>query len=416
MTGKSLVLALLLLLANVVSAQQHRIYSDNIKSLQVVANGDWLSMPVMELGNGSVTIDFDDTTHEYHRYTYAIEHCEANWTASAQLFESDYLLGFSRDNTIDDVQESTLTNTIYTHYRISIPNEKCSPKISGNYILTVYDNENQPVLSACFMVTEPKFQAMGVGLSVTTNTDATINNAHQQVEMELNYGNYNVSNPQTQIKTVVLQNRRWDNARWNAKPQYVMSDGLKWNHNQNYIFWAGNEYRKFEILSTDVASMGIDHISWDGREFHAYPFIATPRPNYLYDEDADGAFVIRNSDNIRSAYESDYMSVHFQLDLPRMKDGEIFVNGDWTNGSFSDEYKMEYDEASKLYQLTIPLKLGYYNYQYLLRDGYGRIHPLPSEGSFYQTENSYQALVYYREQGGRTDRLVGYNSIKFLPR
>ena len=162
--------------------------------------------------------------------------------------------------------------------------------------------------------------------------------------------------------------------------------------------------------------MGIDRISWDGKEFHAYPFIATPRLNYLYDEDADGAFVLRNSDNIRSASESDYMSVHFQLEGPQLKDGEIFVNGDWTNGSFSDEYKMQYDEGSKLYQLTIPLKLGYYNYQYLFRDGYGRIHPLPSEGSFYQTENSYQALVYYREQGGRTDRLVGYNSIKFVPR
>ena len=68
--------------------------------------------------------------------------------------------------------------------------------------------------------------------------------------MELKYNSYNVTNPQTQLKTVLLQNKRWDNARWNVKPQYVMSDGLRWSHNVNYIFWAGNEYRKFEILST----------------------------------------------------------------------------------------------------------------------------------------------------------------------
>ena len=117
------------------------------------------------------------------------------------------------------------------------------------------------------MLTEPAESSMGVRLNITTQTDQSINREQQQAEMLIDYGPYTVSNPQQQIKTVVLQNRNWLDARWNSKPQYVMPNGLRWSHNQDYIFWAGNEYRKFEILSTDVASMGVDKIGWDGKNF-----------------------------------------------------------------------------------------------------------------------------------------------------
>lgn len=404
-----------LIIASVVRAQRNEIVNDRIQSLQVVANGDWLSLPVMELGNGYVDIDFDDMSHEYRRYVYKLEHCEADWTVSEDIFESDYCEGFADGNTIDDVEKSLMTNTLYTHYSLRIPNSRCKPKLSGNYRITIYDDndDGKEVLRACFFVVEPAARQMGVGLSVSANTDIDINNSHQQVSMKLNYGNlYRVTNPQEQLKTVVLQNSRWDNARWNAKPQFINLDGLIWNHNRDYIFEAGNEYRKFEILSTDVASMGIDNISWDGSQYHAYPFLALPRPNYLYDEDANGAFLIRNSDNIENDTQSDYMMVHFQLKCPKVANGGIYVNGAWTNDRFLPRYEMVYDDAAQMYETQVLMKLGYYSYQFLLVDNSGRARVLPSEGSYYQTENKYQAFVYFKEQGGRTDRLVGYTQTK----
>lgn len=404
-----------LIIASVVRAQRNEIVNDRIQSLQVVANGDWLSLPVMELGNGYVDIDFDDMSHEYRRYVYKLEHCEADWTVSEDIFESDYCEGFADGNTIDDVEKSLMTNTLYTHYSLRIPNSRCKPKLSGNYRITIYDDndDGKEVLRACFFVVEPAARQMGVGLSVSANTDIDINNSHQQVSMKLNYGNlYRVTNPQEQLKTVVLQNSRWDNARWNAKPQFINLDGLIWNHNRDYIFEAGNEYRKFEILSTDVASMGIDNISWDGSQYHAYPFLALPRPNYLYDEDANGAFLIRNSDNIENDTQSDYMMVHFQLKCPKVANGGIYVNGAWTNDRFLPRYEMVYDDAAQMYETQVLMKLGYYSYQFLLVDNSGRARVLPSEGSYYQTENNYQAFVYFKEQGGRTDRLVGYTQTK----
>lgn len=394
------------------SAQRHEIYSSHIRSLTVVADDDWESLPVTELG-GSVDIGFDDMTHDYHRYAYKIEPCNADWTVNNQLFESDFIRDFSSDNVIDDVQESLLTTKNYTHYKFTVS----GIRLSGNYKVTVYDNnaEDRPVLTACFMVVEPKESAMGVSLRVTTNTDASINQRHQQVGMEVNYSGYTVTQPAQQIKTVVLQNGQWHDARVNLKPQYVMGDGLRWDHNRGLIFDAGNEYHKFEILQTDVASMGVDHIYWDSVQYHAFPFINVPRPHYLYDEDADGAFLLRNSDDDNAETESDYMLVHFQMECPDVKNGDVYVNGFFTNDQFLPQYKMTYDQEAKRYEAIVPLKFGYYNYQYLVVSPNGTVTRLPYEGDFYQTENRYQAFVYFREPGGRYDRLVGYNELVYQP-
>ena len=403
-----------------VSAQRHEIHDENFRSLQVVANQKWMDLPVMILNDGKISIDFDDLTHTYRRLTYRLEHCEADWKPSVGLFESDIVDGFIAGNTIDNVKESTLTNTLYTHYHLDIPNDKCRPKLSGNYRLYIYDDDNNssalPLLTACFMLTEPVESSMGVRLNITTQTDQTINGNQQQAEMQVDYGNYTVSNPQQQIKTVVLQNRNWLDARWNSKPQYVMSNGLRWSHNQDYIFWAGNEYRKFEILSTDYTSMGVDKISWDGKNYHAYLFPTAPLLNYLYDEDADGAYLIRNSDNIEINTTSDYILTHFQLKMPSPYSYRIFLNGDWTYNRLLPAYEMNYNSTGGYYEAVVPLKFGYYNYQFLAADEQGRLSSFKVDDGHYQTENSYQALIYYRPQGGRTDMLVGYTNIRFIKR
>lgn len=408
---KQLLLTVYLLLGafHPVSAQRNEIYSDQIASLQVVAGTDWLSPPVVMLNSNPIHISFDDLTHEYHRYTYTVRHCEADWSVSSELFESDYINGFASGNIIEDVEESYNTNVLYTHYRLTLPNRLCQLKMSGNYQVTVYDdnNDNEPVLTACFMVVDPK---MNVSLSVSTNTDIDFHNRHQQVDMQVSFGSVNVTAPRQQIKTVVMQNGRRDNARINVDYQNTLPNGISWEHNKNLIFTAGNEYHKFEVLDNDHPTLGVDLMRWDGEMYHAFLFQDTPRPNYLYDEDANGAFYIRNSDNIDNDTYSDYLYVHFDKPSERL-DGDLYLNGVWTNDLFPSKYLMEYDEATKSYHAMVLLKQGYYSYQYLLLDADGYTHHVENEGNFYQTENQYQALVYYRENGGRTDQLVGYQQV-----
>ena len=393
-------------------AQRNRILNPDIASLQVVAGNNWLSMPVVGLGEGvPVNIAFDDLTHEYRRYAYKVEHCNADWSTSGDLFVSDYIDGFNADNVIEHVEQSINTNMLYTHYRFQIPNERCKLKMSGNYRVTIYDanDDDKAVAECCFMVVEPR---MGIKLSVDANTDKGINSRWQQVAMEVKYGGgLSVTDVQRQIYTVVMQNGRWDNAVVNAKPQFMMGDGLRWSHNAQLVFEAGNEYRKFEMLDVRQANMGVEKIDWDGKEYHAYLWPDEPRGSYVFDEDANGAFYIRNSDNRENNSTSEYVHVHFTLRSPRLE-GDVFVNGVWTNDQLAAPYQMQYDEGAQCYRLSLLLKQGYYSYQYVWQQSNGQTATVPSEGSFYQTENRYQALVYYRKLGERADRLVGFTEIR----
>ena len=400
----------LIVWAQLICAQRNEIFNPRIASLQVVAGDKWMQMPIVELGSPTpIHIAFDDLTHEYHRYIYTIRHCEADWTPSDELFTSDYINGFAEGNTIDDITESINTNTLYTHYALRIPNDRCRIKLSGNYQLTVYDanNDREKMFTACFMIVE---QRMGVQLQVSTNTDIDINGSHQQIAMKLNYGSLRVSDYQRQIHTVILQNGRWDNAVVNPTPQYVMPDGLQWSHNRSLIFSAGNEYRKFEVLDVGHTTMGLESISWDGSRYNAYVWTDEPRQSYVYDRDANGAFYIRNSDNSENDWTSDYVTVHFRLKGPRVN-GQVYLNAMWTNDRFTPEYQMKYDETEQIYRGSVRLKQGYYSYQYLVLKPDGTTTPFPTEGSFHQTENAYQALIYYRGIGERTDRLVGMSQL-----
>lgn len=400
--------AILLFLLPMTLLAGNRIYDPQIKSLQAVVNQDWLSPAVMRLyGNDFLHIGFDELSHDYHRYIYRLERCEADWTTSEGLFETDWLEGFN-NNVIEDFERSINTTVAYTHYQLMIPNDKCRLKMSGNYRLHIIDEDmGEDVLTVEFMIAE---QAMNLSMAISTNTDIDTNFCHQQVTFGLKYGSLLVTDPQEQIQTVVMQNNREDNWRWNVRPSAVSQNGLEWKHCKELIFDGGNEYRKFEVLDPSHPTMGIDRIFWDGEYYQAFPFLNEPRPNYLYDEDANGSFYLRNSNNRENDITSDYVWVNYRLRSPYMPDGDIVIDGRWTTED-PETYLMEYDEDNKLYTATILQKLGYYSYQYLWFSEDGQFHPLPSEGNFYQTENQYQVLIYYKGTGERTWRLVAYDQL-----
>ena len=386
----------------------NKIYHPQVKSLQAVVNQDWLSPAIMRLyGGDRLHIGFDELSHDYHRYVYRLEHCEPDWKASEELFETDWLEGFN-NIVIEDFEHSINTTVPYTHYHFTIPNERCRLKLSGNYRLSIIDDDTDEVVSMVeFMITE---QATNLSMAISTTTDIDTTLCHQQVEFGLKYGSLQVTDPQEQLQTVVMQNNREDNWRWNVHPSAVSHNGLEWKHRKELIFDAGNEYRKFEVLDPSHPTMGIDYISWDGEYYQAFPFINEPRPNYLYDEDANGSFYIRNSDNFENDITSDYVWVNYRLKSPVMPTGQIVIDGRWTNEN-PETYVVEYDEDNHLYTASILQKQGYYSYQYLWINEDGNSHPLPSEGNFFQTENRYQILVYYKGTGMRTWRLVAFSQL-----
>ena len=405
---KHLLFSLITLLLTITATAENRTYKPEVKSLQAVVNQDWLSPTVMRLnGDDVLHVGFDELSHDYHRYVYRLERCEADWTSSEELFESDWLEGFNH-NVIDNYERSINTTVPYTHYLLQIPNDRCRLKLSGNYRLHISeDGDEEDIATVEFMVTE---QSMGLSMEVSTNTDIDTNESHQQVRFGLQYNNHLVTSPEEQIQTVVMQNAREDTWRKNVRPSYVSQNGLEWQHKKELIFDGGNEYRKFEILDPSHPTLGIEHTSWDGTNFQAQPYVSEPRLNYIYDEDANGAFYIRNSDNRENDFASDYVWVNYRLKAPQLQKGRIIINGCWTTEE-PGTYLMNYDETQGLYTASILQKLGYYSYQYLWLKDDGTMHPLPSEGNFYQTENRYQILVYYKGTGERTWRLTAYGQI-----
>ena len=357
---KRLLMMTTLVLVTLTGWAGNRIFTENVRSLTSIVNGDWMNRPVMELGSG------------------------------------DRL----------KIENSINTTVMYTHYWLTIPNDRCRLKMSGNYRLTVVDEDqdNEKVLEVEFYVVEP---LMSVGLNVTSNTDVDHNDRHQQLSLTVNYNSVRVLNMDEEIRTVVMQNWREDQARHDVRPNFISGQGLTWEHNKALIFDAGNEFHKYEILDVSHTTMGLDRIAWNGQNYEAWPFAATVRKHYLTDVSAEGAFVIRNSDNREVDYTCDYVWVNYELVSPWQ--GDIYISGHWTTDSQRDHYHMKYDAEAGKYTARLMQKQGYYSYQFVSEDG---SNP-SSEGSFFQTQNRYQAFVYYKGTGARTWRLVGYRALDF---
>ena len=399
-----------MLTANSAEAQG-KIFSKKVNTLQIVADDNFMSPPVITLdGEKKVKVSFDEMSHDYHRLIYHIEHCNPDWSTTTDLLESDFLEGFN-DIVIDDYKNSINTTVLYTHYSFTVPNERCQLKLSGNYRITVIDDDSgEQLLEARLMIVDQKTDLM---LNATTNTDIDVNKSHQQLSMKLNYRHLNVTNPDEEILTIVTQNERNDNMRINVRPTMRNSEGMEWSHNRDLIFDGGNEYRKFETLSLSHPTMGIDEIGWDGTNYNAFPFIAEPRRNYVYDIDANGAFYIRNSDNSENETTCDYVYVNYRLKTGDRPFGNVVINGKWTNHADKNLYVAKYNDEDDCYSLRILQKQGYYSYQYLLSDNNGNSSQLDSEGNFHETENRYQAYVYFKAQGKRYWQLVGYRQLLF---
>lgn len=409
---KKVILSILLIVPLAANAW-HSVKMPNVKSLQVILNDDFEALPVLQLkGHDVLHISFDELSHNYRRFTYHVEPCNPDWTPTEGLFDADWLEGIN-DQPIDEYDNSINTSVLYTHYAFDFPNDQTNVRISGNYRLHIVDDETQEDAAVVeFRVLEP---ITNVGLGVTTNTDIDLNDRYQQLKMTVKLNGLRVTRLDEQLQTFVMQNGREDNMKVNVKPNYITNQSLQWEHNRQLIFDASNEYHKFEVLDPRHISMGLADVMWDKETntWHAVPSPCEQRKSYLYDEDTDGAFLLRNSDNYDAERTSEYVYIHYFLKpLREYDDAHIVVNGRWATEPL-DNYIMQYDETEQVYKLTVMQKLGYYNYQFLLMDFDGTTHTLPEEGSFFETENKYQAFVYYKDTAERSWRLVGFQEIVF---
>ena len=336
------------LLPLTLAAQFTRSYASNIRSLQMEVNERSEAPPVLTLGSDDeILFSFDDLSHAYHRYTYRLVHCAADWSAS-ELMPIDYLEGFN-DRPIDDWQNSENTTQLYTHYQFYLPNEDAAPKVSGNYKVEIYDDEadgSSPVAVFGFAVVEPRVR---VEARVSPDTEIDRNATHQQVSFVVDYAGYNISSPVTDVKVRVFQNRRLDNFVEAIKPTYVTSDRLEYVHNKALIFDAGNEYRRFELTDPHRPGMNVERVSFLDPHYHAELYADAPLRSYSNTRDENGRFYTNTLEGYGSAIEADYALVHFRLDAPYRSGGNYYLLGDYWGNLFTDSNILVYDYAEGAY-------------------------------------------------------------------
>lgn len=399
---------LLLTLPVMANAQWMGTLSEHINALRAISCADWERLPVITLGGDeSIEFSFDEMSHRYHRFTYTVTHCDAQWNPS-DLLESEYMEGFN-DQPIDDWKNSLNTTFDYTHYTLTLPDDNVSFKLSGNYRLSIRE-DGREVAWFRFMVSEDK---PNLSATVSGNTDIDTHKSHQQLNMTVSMNGLNVTDPDREIYTVVMQNRRFDNAVVSPSPTYNAGNRLTYEHCNELIFPAGNEFRRFEVVNVYDLNLNVDRIAFHDPYYHATLMQDQRHTAYSFDYDHNGRFLIRYNRADDSDTEADYLFVHFSLPGNQISGGHMYVSGQFSGGNLSGRYEMEYNTLSRAYETTLLLKQGAYDYQYLwVPDKETKGQTKPTEGDWYETRNEYDILLYYRQRGSRYDRLISILKIE----
>ncbi|HPS63387.1 MAG TPA: DUF5103 domain-containing protein [Bacteroidales bacterium] len=420
---KRFIPALSLLLITLVSAAagipaENRVYDPELKSVQVFREGSEMQLPVITLGSDqSLTIRFDDLSPELKRFRYTILHCESDWSLSSDLIPADYIDGFREEN-IETYRYSYNTTTRYTHYTASFPTANMRPKLSGNYLLVVYDDDISHISFSCrFMVAE--ITAVVAEGRVVQPAAGASHFDRQQVDFVLNLGGFTINDVERELRVVMMQNGRWDNALYLSRPRFTRPGQLDYRYDESITFPGGNQFRWFDTKSLQYQSERIARISFDTAwQVLLLPDIPRPFKQYVStDKDLNGWYFIKSEDHADdSQIEADYAWVHFFLAFPaRLTTGSFHVAGELTGWRLDESNRMTFDPDRKGYSLSLLLKQGYYNYTYLLKtDDKTPADESATEGSHWDTENDYHILVYYHATGAQYDRLISVNTINSL--
>ena len=387
------------------------IFDSNVRSLKVSLLNNMYIPPIYVMGSDDpLLIQFDYLGYDVHYLRYSVTHCNADWQPS-QLVESEYVIGFNYADIVDYAQ-SEATYVHYYNYQFILPNPDMELLVSGNYLLTVYeqDDPSDILFQTRFSVCEG---TVGVYPQVTSRTDIEYNNRFQQVSFDIRYKPNQIKDPYTEFTCVVSQNSRTDNTVTVKRPMMVSVDQATFDHNRDLIFPAGNEFRRFETVNAHNINMGVYAIRYYEPMYHAMLSLDEPRNEvqYLYDKTQYGRFTIRNAEAYgENALQADYMITHFTLDTGgKLNGGNIWLYGEFNEGYPASQAMMKYDSSEGLYTADLLLKQGAYNYMYLwVPDGTTVGQTGKIEGDHYETVNEYLVKVYDRPLGERYDRLVGY--------
>jgi len=394
------------------------VYVPGIATVAFYPSHDQLGYPMIRIGGGEILLlEFDDMRGGFTDLLFTIVHCDANWWPS-QLQKLEYIDGFEEErfrsgslngDAFNSFAYSIATFDDYTHYKMVFPNQNMNVRVSGNYLLHVYqdDDDHTPVLTRRFTVAENILKIIPRQMQAA---DVSKLRTHQELNFTVNIKDLRMVNPMNEVRAVILQNGRWDNAIYDLAPQSVRGEDLVFDYFDKITFPAGKEFRNFDTRSILYRSERIQKIETfsDGVDVTLHVDKSRANVRYITYPDANGRFVTDNRDRFQDPETmSEYPLVHFTLDHPEIYGKDVYIMGGLSDWRVDPRFKMTYNQSTRKYEGAVMLKQGFYDYIYVTsEDGYTFDHS-ELEGNWAETENNYTILIYWRPFGERFDRLGG---------
>jgi hypothetical protein len=396
---------------------ENHVYDPNIKTVQLFRQGWNEAHPVIQLSDreSRLHLTFDDLQDNLRNLGFTFVHCDAQWEPS-DLLTIEYLNGM-KNHTIENYGFSSTLYQRFVKYDLTFPNENVEFTKSGNYLLVVFDmdNNNQPVLTRRFFVVE---NFVAIIPNIHRPTQAIYRQNSHEVDFTINQGEIEIVQPFSTMKVVVIQNQDWSSAITDLKPRFINGRSLSYDYDEENVFPGGNQFRVVDIRNINYNSMTTKEIATINDTMHAYLFTEKPRSSMAFSTvpDINGHYYLKNDDvRFDSDLESEYMKVHFSLEYPaKLYKADIYIYGQLSGWEIDEDYKMEWNTATKRYEASLYLKQGYYNYLYMYKSENSQKGDVSViEGSHVEADNEYSFFVYYREPSQVYDRLIGFHTALF---
>jgi Domain of unknown function (DUF5103) len=408
-------LLLFLFLGTITFAQSPDvIFKSNIQSVRFHMYGDQQSLPVYKLNStDQLELHFDDMDANTKSYYYSFVLCDYNWKP-ANISAFDYIKGFTQSR-ITTYRYSSIAFKRYTHYQAVLPDKNSVPIKSGNYLLKVYldGDTSKTAFTRRLLVLD---QMATIAAKIIQPFGAQQFRTHQKIQFNVNITGINSFSAAQQVKVVVLQNNRWDNAVKDIAPTFVRGNNLEYSAENNLVFPGGKEWRWLDLRSFRLFSDRVDSGKYnkDRADLYLKPDIDRSGVRYVYFTDLNGMYSVETYESINPYWQGDYANVHFKLNAPNGQaytNKDIYLSGQLTNYALNENAKMNFNAATRQYETTVYLKQGYYNYTYISVDKNNPKVKTELEGDYWETENTYTILIYYKGFTDRNDQLIGVGKL-----
>lgn len=390
------------------------IYHPNIKTVRLHSYGNQLSLPIINLNtNDQLELHFDDLHGGVKYYYYTYQLCDRGWN-TINLSQFDFMKGFTQSR-INNYRFSSIAFTKYTHYQAIIPDRNSYPIKSGNYLLKVFlDGDTSKVaFTRRLLVVDNKST---ISAAITQPFTPQYFRTHQRLQFNVDVKGLNAFSAAQQIKVVVLQNYRWDNATTNIAPTFTRGTVLDYSTENNLIFPAGKEWRWLDLRDFHLQSDRVKTADYKKNSTNIFVRTDYERATerYVYYRDINGLYTVETTQSVNPFWQSDYATVHFSFLPPDSKPypaKDVYLFGQLTDYAYTDSTKMQFNPAKGVYETDLFLKQGYYSYTYVVADKNNLANRYEVDGNYFEAENTYTILVYYKSFNDRFDQLIGAATI-----